>query len=163
MNDIDRKIQSVISAEDLDAILTVGVDNLTYVSHIVLPFASNYPDRQAVVIIVKNGSGSIVCPFDWKEVVRDQGWDGKIVTYNENNGLPPRALTREIIEVVQRLGLESAKIGVDETRASRLFMDLLGNGLTDVDWIPFDNSLRELRLIKTPPGGQADRVRGLSI
>ena len=55
INEIDDKIQSVLSAEGLDVILTVGVDNFTYVGHVVLPFASDYPDRQAVIIMTKDG------------------------------------------------------------------------------------------------------------
>ena len=52
--------------------------------------------------------------------------------------------------MIERLGLGKAKIGVDETRATKLFMDLLNEGLPDVDWTPFDGSHKELRLVKTP-------------
>ena len=150
MNEIDDKIKSAISAEGLDAIIAVGVDNFTYVSHLVLPFASNYPDRQAVVIMTKDGRGSIVSPFEWGEAIKDQGWDGELALYDENQGLPPRGVKGAIKAEIEKLGLDKAKIGVDETRASKLFKDLLIEGLPDVDWTPFDGILRELRLVKTP-------------
>jgi Xaa-Pro aminopeptidase len=150
MNEIDGKIQSAITAEGLDAIIAVGVDNFTYVSHIVLPFASNYPDRQAVVIRKKDGGGNIVCPFEWGEAIKDQGWDGELALYNENQGVPPTAAVGALKAVIKAQGLDKAKIGVDETRASKLFMDLLKEGLPKVDWMPFDDSLRELRMVKTP-------------
>ena len=150
MNEIDDKIKSAISTEGLDAIIAVGVDNFTYVSHIVLPYASNYPDRQAVVIRTKDGGGNIVCPFEWGEAIKDQGWDGELALYDENQGIHPKGAIGAVKAVIEKLGLDKVRIGVDETRASKLFMDLLKEGLPDVDWTPFDGSLRELRMVKTP-------------
>ena len=150
MIEIDKKINTAIATADLDALLVIGVDNFTYVSHLILPFASNYPDRQAVVLRTKEGLGGIACPIDWEEAVRDQGWDGELVAYNENKDLPPKALIGTIKVLMARLGLENAKIGIDETRASKQFIDNLKQIISDVEWIPFDSVLRDLRLLKTP-------------
>jgi len=150
MDEINGKIQSAFSDKRLDAVMALGVDNFTYVSRVVLPFASYYPDRQAAVIRTREGGGSIVCPFDWEEAVKDQGWDGDVVVYDENEGLPPRALIKALKEVVTRLKLDRASIGIDENRVSKLFIILLRGVLPDVDWVSFDGCLRELRLFKTP-------------
>ncbi|MDP6048663.1 MAG: M24 family metallopeptidase [Candidatus Bathyarchaeota archaeon] len=150
MIEIDKKINTAIATEDLDALLVIGVDNFTYVSHLILPFASNYPDRQAVVLHTKEGLGGIACPIDWEEAVRDQGWNGELVAYDENKDLPPKALIGTIKVLMARLGLEKAKIGIDETRASKQFIDNLKQIISDVEWIPFDSVLRDLRLLKTP-------------
>lgn len=150
MNEIDEKINSALATKDLDALLALGVDNFTYVSHIVLPFASNYPDRQAAVLRTTEGSGGIACPIDWEEVIKDQGWDGELVAYDENEGLPPKALIGSIKVLIARLGLEKAKIGIDETRASKQLVDMLNEIIPDAEWIPFDGTLRDLRLLKTP-------------
>lgn len=150
MDEIEGKIQSAISAKSLEATMVLGVDNFTYCSRVVIPFATNYPDRQATVIKTRDGGSCIVCPMDWAEAVKDQGWDGDVVAYDENMGLPPKALILALTGVITRLGLARAKIGIDETRASKIFMDLIGEGLPDVKWEPIDGILRDLRLIKTP-------------
>jgi Xaa-Pro dipeptidase len=150
MNKIDEKVQLFLSNEKIDAVLAVGVDNFTYISHIVLPFASYYPEKLAVVIKTKDGRGSIICPFEWVEAIRDQGWKDKVLDYDETGESFPRELIDVLTKVVIQLGLDNSNIGIDEARASKLFMDLLVECLPDVNWISFDNNLKELRIIKTP-------------
>lgn len=150
MNEIDEKINAAFATEALDALLILGVDNFTYLSHIVLPFASNYPDRQAALLRTAEGLSGIVCPIDWEEAIKDQGWAGEVVAYDENAGLPPMALIETIRVLITKLGLEKARIGIDETRASKQFVDILNEMFPKAEWIPFDGTLRDLRLLKTP-------------
>lgn len=48
MFEVGSKIRAGL--ENYDAVIVTGVDNFTYLSGVVLPFASNYPDRQASVV-----------------------------------------------------------------------------------------------------------------
>jgi Xaa-Pro dipeptidase len=150
LNKINEKLQRSISNEKLDAIMLVGVDNFTYASQIVLPFAYNNPEKTAVVIKINNGNGSIICPFEWGEAIRDQGWKGDIFSYNENVDVFPRSLIKVLRKVIKQLELNKSKIGIDEARVSKVFRDVLVENLPNVKWVPFNNSIRELRIIKTP-------------
>ena len=89
MNGLGSRIEDAVAGCGCDAVVAVGADNIQYLSGAVLPFAENYPDRRAAVIIEKGGSGSVLCPFDWSEAVQDQGWHGEVATYDENGAPPP--------------------------------------------------------------------------
>lgn len=149
MEEVEKRIQSAIEIQSYDAVIAVGVDNFIYVSGVVLPFAHYYPDRQAVVIKTKDGQNCILCPFDWSEAIRDQGWKGEVVTYDENKGVPPKAIIEALAKVISQLGVDKGRVGLDRFRTSKFFMDLLERRLPDVFWVPFDGVLRDLRILKT--------------
>ena len=48
MTELQDKIR--VAMENYDAVIATGVDNFTYPGGIVLPFASNCPDRKAAVL-----------------------------------------------------------------------------------------------------------------
>jgi Xaa-Pro dipeptidase len=150
MNELESKIQKAVAVCMCDAILAVGVDNFNYLTRTVLPFAEEYPDRLAVVLISKRGESSVICPFDWSEAVRDQGWAGEISVYDENKGTPNGAFLKSLRELVARHGLNESKIGLDISRVSRALMDALEAGLENVNWVPIDSLIRDLRITKTP-------------
>jgi len=149
LDEIEKKIQTAIGASGYDAVIAVGVANFTYVSGVVLPFALNYPDRQAAVVKTKEGQGCAVCPFDWSQAIRDQGWEGDIVAYDENKGLPPRAFVEALVEVLSQMGLDKGKIGLDKSRASAHSLQLLERRLPGVELASCDDMFRQLRIIKT--------------
>ena len=150
MSDLRTKIDEAVTGCGCDAVVAVGVDNFQYLSGTVLPFAENYPDRRAAVVLSGKGSDSILCPFDWSEAVWDQGWDGDIATYNENEGMPPRAFAGALSDLLESMGLSKAKIGIDLSRVPVTLMDALERGLPDVGWVPVDSLYRDLRIVKIP-------------
>ena len=95
------------------------------------------------------GEKHIVCPFDWAEAFRKQGWGGNITTYDENEDIPPRAAADALCGVLSDLGLEGGQIGVDTMRVSELFIRLLTKRLPAADWVPCDDLLNRLRIVKT--------------
>lgn len=58
MYELQEEIHAVLN--DYDAIVATGVDNFTYLSGVVLPFAYNYPDRKAVIVKTKNGQDDVI-------------------------------------------------------------------------------------------------------
>ena len=150
MNELESKIRGAVADCECDAILAVGVDNFNYLTGTVLPFAEEYPDRRAAVLLIKGGASSVVCPFDWSEAVRDQGWSGDVIVYDENKGTPNGGFMESLRELAARHGLNESKIGLDYSRVSRTLMDALEAGLENVNWVPIDSLLKDLRIIKTP-------------
>jgi Xaa-Pro aminopeptidase len=149
MNELKSKIREAVADCGCDAILAVGVDNFNYLTGTVLPFAEEYPDRRAAVLLKKGGEGSVVCPFDWSEAVKDQGWSGDVIAYDENKGIPNGGFIEALKELLARYGLNESKIGLDYSRVSRALMDALEADLENVNWIPVDSLLGGLRIIKT--------------
>jgi Xaa-Pro aminopeptidase len=149
MDEKKTNIYSKLFSKDLDANITFGVDNFTYTSQIILPFALNFPDKKIALISTKNGKKNIICPFDWVEAIRDQGWKDDVAFYDENEGVPPKAFAKKLIKIIKDMELTDSKIGIDESRISMELMDILEKDLPKVKWMPTDNVLNEARLIKT--------------
>jgi Xaa-Pro aminopeptidase len=150
MNGFGSRIEDAVAGCGCDAVVAVGADNFQYMSGAVLPFAENYPDRRAAVILEKGGTGSVLCPFDWSEAIRDQGWQGEVSTYDENRAPPPLAFTGTLTDVLDSMGLAKATIGIDRSRVPVTLMDALRKGLPGVDWSPVDSLYRGLRIVKAP-------------
>jgi len=149
MSSLRAKIEDAVSGCGCDAVAAFGADNFQYLSGAVLPFAENYPDRRAAVVL-SEGTDSILCPFDWSEAVWDQGWDGEIATYDENKGMPPWAFAGALSDMLESMELSKAKVGIDFSRVPVTLMDALRRGLPNVGWVPVDSLYRGLRIVKTP-------------
>lgn len=149
IDELRTKIRQTVEKKDCDAIVAVGVDNATYLSGCVFPFADNYLDREAVLVQTKEGEASVICPFDWAQAIRDQGWEESLVTYDENAGMPPTAVVKVLATVLSDQGIARGKVGLDTSRASKRFIDELVSSLPGVDWVSCDQMFRDLRIIKT--------------
>jgi len=149
IDEVKTKIRHTIEKQDCDAVISTGVDNVTYLSGCVLPFADNYPDRKAVLVLTKEGKALVICPFDWAQAIRDQGWEENIEIYDENAGMPPQAIVKSLAAVLSSLGVARGKVGLDTSWASKLLMDRLAVSLPGVEWVSCDQMLRDMRIVKT--------------
>ena len=149
MDQLKQKIETAVAESEYDAVLAMGVDNFNYLTRTVLPFAENYPSRKAAVLLPKTGSPVVILPQDWSQAIIDQGWQGEILIYDENQGYETGAFVKAIEELVVSLGFDKNKIGVDTARVSKGLMDSLSGKLPNVEWNPVDSLIRDLRIIKT--------------
>lgn len=92
---------------------------------------------------------NIICPFDWSDSIVQQGWKGKISTYDENKNLPPQAVIESLTQVLSGLRLTDKKLAVDKSRITTSLFDLMKRKLPNVEWIPCDEQLKALRIEKT--------------
>jgi Xaa-Pro aminopeptidase len=150
MTELESKINDAIAGSGLDAVMAVGVDNFNYLTRTVLPFAENYPDRRAAVVLPRNGKGAVLCPVDWSEAVSDQGWGGEVRTYDENDGVSPHAFVEALKGILDERDLTKSKIGLDLKRATKGLMDVLRLEIPDINWVAADSLYRDLRITKTP-------------
>ena len=150
MTELESKIRDAVAGSAFDAVMAVGVDNFNYLTRTVLPFADNYPDRRAAVVLPRDGEGVVLCPVDWSEAVSDQGWSGEIRTYDENDGFSPHAFVEALKGILDEKSLSKSKIGLDTKRATKGLLDVLSSKLPDVKWVAVDTLYRDLRIVKTP-------------
>ncbi len=153
MNNKERKIDvnfiSTLENSEYDAVIAIGSENFTYMTGTVLPYAANYPDRNALIVRTKDRQDCIICPLDWEKSIRDQNWSGEIRTYSESKALPPVSIVNSLVELLLDLNLKKAKIGIEFSRVSTLFMEVLIKSMPKAIWLPCDKIFMELRLIKT--------------
>jgi Xaa-Pro aminopeptidase len=149
MDQLKQKIEAAIDETDYDAVITVGVDNFNYLTRTVLPFAEYYPSRKATVLLPKEGTPVVVIPQDWAQALKDQGWQGETLVYDENQGYETGAFVKAVEELIVGLGLDKSKIGFDAARVSKGLMDSLSGKLPNIEWEAADPMIRDLRIIKT--------------
>ena len=153
---LDQKVKTAVATCENDVIIAVGVDNFNYLSQTVLPFAEFYPERKAAIIIPKEGTSTIICPLDWSQALRDQGWKGEIVIYDETESIGQNALVKSLEQLLVSEEFDTKRIGIDTARVSKGLMDELSHSLPNVEWESIDPMIRDLRIIKTP--GEVSRI-----
>jgi len=142
-------VRRLVDASGCAAFLAFGADNFRYLTGATLPFAENYPERQAAAIIPSEGDTcAVVTPVDWLQAVKDQGWMEMAIAYDENDGPHPAAFMKTLAKTLTGMGLTKAKIGYDAERASTGLVEAV-RAATKVKLVPVDSILSEIRAVKT--------------
>jgi Xaa-Pro aminopeptidase len=146
----DSFIRRIVEANSCSAFIVFGADNFRYLTGATLPFAENYPEKQAVAIIPAEGDTcAVITPVDWLQAVKDQGWMEAAVAYDENDGLHPAAFTKTLAKTLTDMGLTKGRIGYDAQRASSGLVEAV-KASTRAKLIPVDDALLDARGVKTP-------------
>ena len=147
---VQDKIQKALEREQLDCVLAAGVDNITYLSGCVLPFAEGYPNRRAYLLLARSGKRTMVCPYDWEEPLQAQGWDGEVIACADGykNGSNPAA--QVLARAINRYAHSPARIGLDMDRVPSRLLEKMTALLPSANWQPADRALSDLRQVKTP-------------
>jgi len=144
-----EKVCDEIGSSDFDAIVSVGSDNVQYLSRASLPFLYSYPDRPVMVLWPKKGAPTCICPAEWASTLRNTGWIGRVSAYIEGDeSLKPavNALAKEVIAFVE----EGGRIGLDLNRAFNALFKELKAALKGGELVDCSDWLKELRMTKTP-------------
>jgi Xaa-Pro dipeptidase len=147
LSGLKAKIRTAL--ENYDGIVIGGSDNFTYLTGVVLPFPTKYPDRSALIVGAIDGHENIICPYDWSDSVTQQGWKGGVHTYDENKNLPPHGVVKSLADVLSDLRLTDKKLAVDKSRIPSSLFETMKQKLPNVEWVPCDEMLKSLRIEKT--------------
>ncbi|MEM4246477.1 MAG: M24 family metallopeptidase [Candidatus Bathyarchaeia archaeon] len=150
MDLIESRISKIAEKSGCDAIMTFGVGNFRYFTGALLPFAENYKDRYAVAVLPKGEKGFAVTPTDWSEAVKDQGYFGDIVAYDENKAAPPKAFSSALARELEARGLSKSKIGFDALEVSVGLLKAIRDAIPSAHLVAVDEDLAEARIIKAP-------------
>ena len=102
------KLRQALGESAMDVLIVFGDDNFNYVTGAGLPFAPEIPDRRAVPLQRVAAESVIICPLDWAEAIREQGWAGQIDVYDESNASAHDALVRSLVHALETMGLTAA-------------------------------------------------------
>jgi Xaa-Pro aminopeptidase len=143
-------VRRLVDASGCAAFVVFGADNFRYLTGATLPFAENYPERQAAAIIPAEGDTcAVVTPVDWLQAVKDQGWMEAAVAYDENEGPHPAAFAKTLAKTLTGMGLAKGKIGYDAERASSGLVEAV-KAVTKAKLVPVDAALYAARAVKNP-------------
>jgi Xaa-Pro aminopeptidase len=143
-------VRRLVDTSECSAFVAFGADNFRYLTGATLPFAENYPERQAAAIIPAEGDTcAVITPVDWLQAVKDQGWMEAAVAYDENDGPHPAAFTKTLAKTLAGMGLTKGKIGYDAERVSAGLIEAV-KAATKAKLVSVDAALSEARAVKTP-------------
>ena len=144
-----EKLKAIIIKNDLDGLILSNPDNFTYATGVVLPYAQQYPHKLVMAIISRDEKNhAVLCEPDWVDLVKDQGWDGIILTYSfEKNG-SYNTLIEKLKEYSARYLPSNARIGVDDDLWPQKLYETIRTDI-EFQWIPITQNFEYIRMIKT--------------
>jgi Xaa-Pro dipeptidase len=142
---ITRLVTRIRDAE-MDAVLAVSPENVTYVSGLVVPSQSLMRWRHAICIVTADGRISMVVIDMETNTVKAHAGIDDVRVYREFSEDP----MNQLAETLKDLKLERAKIGIEmEFLPAKDFITLQRN-LPAVQWIGADAIFNKARQVKTP-------------
>ena len=146
------RIQKALQRSEFSAILVAGPSNFTYLTAgIVLPFADQNSTYGTAILITADGEkDAIICPPDLRQIVQDQGWKKKLLTYAPDDGPPIDGIASAAAGILKKLGSGALRIAVDYSHTSHALLEKLKKATPGIKWGDCDPLLRKLRMIKTP-------------
>lgn len=145
---VRARLRRTLGDSGMDALVVFGDDNFTYLTGAALPFAPELPERRAVALQCADGESVVICPLDWAEAVRQQGWRGRLDAYDESSASAHEALTGLLARNLEGLGVGRGRVGVDMGRAPQLIVPRLKQALPQLELVPADEQLKRLRMVK---------------
>ena len=148
---IEKKVRAAVNG--FKAVVLVAVDNVTYAAGITLPYAEQYPEPRAAIVIPESPEQPLVyiCPADWAELGEQQDFQGRTVSYTVHEGLYPLGLASAIARVLVELGTRKGDIvGTDSQVTPVTWIEHLRTACPGTKWQSIDTSVRSLRMLKTP-------------
>jgi Xaa-Pro aminopeptidase len=142
------RLRRMLGQSGMDALIAFGDDNFTYVTGAALPFAPEVPDRRAVALQRADGESVVICPLDWAEAIRQQGWPGRIDVCDESSAAAHEALVSSLAGALEALGVGRGRVGVDMARLPQLIERGLRQALPQLELVPADEQLKRLRMVK---------------
>ncbi len=147
--DVKEKIGASIEASGLEAILVFGADNARYLSGANLPFLHSFPDRHLAVLWPRNGTPVCICPVEWETSFLAMSWMDKTHGYVESP-IETSIVATVTADLLKSLGVMKGKIGLDHEGISVDLHESLVEALSNIEVVPCDSLMRDLRLVKTP-------------
>jgi Xaa-Pro dipeptidase len=146
---VDREIISRlikrIAADDVDAIIAISPENVTYVSGFVVPSQSLMRWRHAICIVTADGHISMVTIDMEATTVKAHAGIDDLRVYREFTEDPMNRLA----ETLTDLKLDRAKIGIEMEFLSAKDFITLQKCLPAVQWVTSDALFNKARQVKT--------------
>jgi Xaa-Pro aminopeptidase len=154
--EIITRLQKLLIADGLDAVVTMSPENVTYVTGFVVPSQSLMRWRHAACIVTADGRISMVAIDMEATTVKAHAGIDDLRIYREFSDDPMDKLA----EALKDLKLDRGKLGIEmEFLPAKDFATLQRN-LPNVKWVGADAMLNKARQVKTP--GELFLLRSLS-
>lgn len=138
------KAQQKVAASDLDAVLISSPAATTYLSGCYLLTQTVIPEREAYVLIPREGSISyLVCNIEEK-MAREDSWIDDVHTYVEFKEAPATA----VANLLQQKSSNPRRIGLEIHTLAASSYRLLQQALFPCEFVSWDQPMAELMMVK---------------
>lgn len=145
---IDR-ISRGLRNRDIDAVLLMGLENVQFAANAPLRSASAL-DRPNVVVVGRDGSGTVFTSDETVSTVRLMAPHLEVIGYDEHGALFPGGIMDRVAEFLAAAYPGAFRLGIETDRMPVIVHDLLRTLLPTSDLVGFDDTLRMLRMVKSP-------------
>lgn len=144
--EIIARLRKRVAEENLDAIIAISPENVTYVSGFVVPSQSLMRWRHAACIVTADGRIVMVAIDMEATTVKAHAGIDDLRVYREFADDPMETLA----EAIRDLGLEKSRIGIELEFLPAKDFATLHRLLPSLEWVAADSVFNKARQIKTP-------------
>jgi len=134
-----------MAASDLDALVAISPENVTYATGAVIWTQRSLRDRLAMVVWPREGEPTFLVAGQEAGYAGEQSWIKDIRSYVAHGDSPIRALASALREK----GLEAGRIGIEMGYLSAAYHQELAKSLPELQLTPCESIFQKARLVKT--------------
>ena len=144
MKEVLEKIQEALNNSDFDVLLTLGIDNIQYMTGVQAPFIKTHNEKPVAVIWTKTTEHIFVIHEDWEQTVRYTSRITQTKTYSDE----PNSFILKITEIIK--SIKGVKIiGIDTRNVPVSHYNQIRAKLDGFKLESSDEFIQSLRMVKT--------------
>lgn len=146
MKEIVTMEREMLNKYQLDALVTMSPENITYITGAYIPTQVTVRSRKVIHIMTRNADPVVIVVNIEEPIMRSQSWMAQesIISYNEFTQNPVLIA----IEKLKELGVESGRLGFEMSYVSANDAALLRRELPHAEIVDADPVFEEMRFIK---------------
>lgn len=148
MKEITELQRRMMEKYQLDALVTMTPENITFVTGTSIPTQVTVRSREVIHIITMNHEPEVIVVNIEEPIMRAQSWipQKNIISYNEFTQSPIMLA----VELLKKLGVGNKRIGMELSYLPSTDMAVLRRELPHAEIVNADSIYEEMRLIKMP-------------
>lgn len=146
MKEITNRQREMLEKYQLDALVTMTPENITYVTGAVIPTQVTVRSREVIHIITRTHGPEVIVVNIEEPIMRADSWmnQDSIISYDEFTQNPMMLA----IELLKKYGVEKGRIGIELSYLPATDLALLNKELPYAQIVNADTAFEEMRLTK---------------
>ncbi len=125
-------------------VITAAPHRIARYLGIEFPFLTHYPEKPLLFMLRRDGTETLIVPWEVSGAVRAQGYEGRLLTYSSAEA----ESEKRAAELAAGDAGETAEVGLDRAFLTAAMEVSLRNAMPGVNWISVDGDLEKIDWIK---------------
>lgn len=139
------ELQKETAVSDLDAVVAISPENVTYASGVVIWTQRSLRDRLAIVVLPREGEPAFLVAGQEAGYASERSWIKDVRSYVAHGDSPVQALVGEL----RKRGLAAGRIGIELGYLSLEYHRELVRSLPELQVLPCEPLFHRVRMVKT--------------